>query len=101
VHKVSQVGAEQARIELQVVISEWLGTADKLAVHLAPVSQVDHVPEHVDAFDSDKTTKEAIKGANGAERSWLALLAAGPWLFLLSHPILKSFLDPVAALRTP
>ena len=34
-------GAEQARIELQVVILEWLGTAAKLAVHLAQVSQVD------------------------------------------------------------
>ena len=43
-HKVSQVGAGQARIELQVVILEWLGTADKLAVHLAQVSQVDQVP---------------------------------------------------------
>jgi len=43
VHKVSQVGAEQASIELQVVILEWLGTAAKLAVHLAQVSQVDHV----------------------------------------------------------
>ena len=43
VHKVSQVGAEQARIELQVVILEWLGTVDKLAVHLAQVSQVDRV----------------------------------------------------------
>src|SRR6516164_6650016 len=43
VHKVSQVGAEQARIELQVVILEWLGTAAKLTVHLAQVSQVDHV----------------------------------------------------------
>jgi len=31
--KVSQVGAEQASIELQVVILEWLGTADKLAVN--------------------------------------------------------------------
>jgi len=41
---VSQVGAEQARIELQVVILEWLGTADKLAAHLAQVSQVDQVP---------------------------------------------------------
>ena len=43
VHKVSQVGAEQARIELQVVILEWLGTAAKLTVHLAQVSQVDQV----------------------------------------------------------
>jgi hypothetical protein len=43
VHKVSQVGAEQARIELQVVILEWLGAAAILAVHLAQVSQVDHV----------------------------------------------------------
>ena len=43
VHKVSQVGAEQARIELQGVILEWLGAAAILAVHLAQVSQVDHV----------------------------------------------------------
>ena len=43
VRKVSQVGAEQASIELQVVILEWLGTAAKLAVHLAQVSQVDRV----------------------------------------------------------
>ena len=43
VHKVSQVGAEQAHIELQVVILEWLGTAAILAVHLAQVSQVDNV----------------------------------------------------------
>src|SRR5262249_13071430 len=35
-------GLEQARIELQVVILEWLGTAAKLALHLAHVSQVDH-----------------------------------------------------------
>jgi len=41
--KVSQVGGDQARIELQVVIFEWLGTADKLAVHLAQVSQVGYV----------------------------------------------------------
>jgi hypothetical protein len=44
VHKVSQVGAEQASIELQVVILEWLGAAANLAVHLAQVSQVDQVP---------------------------------------------------------
>jgi hypothetical protein len=44
-HKVSQVGAEQAHIELQVVNLEKLGTADKLAVHLAQVSQVDQVPQ--------------------------------------------------------
>jgi hypothetical protein len=31
----------------------------------------------VDAFDSNKATKEAIKGAKGAKRVWLALLAAG------------------------
>ena len=37
-------GPEQASIELQVVILEWLGTAAKLAVHLAQVSQVDQVP---------------------------------------------------------
>jgi hypothetical protein len=43
VHKVSQVRAEQARIELQVVIWKWFETAAKLAVHLAQVSQVDHV----------------------------------------------------------
>jgi hypothetical protein len=36
-------GPEQASIELQVVILEWLGTAAKLAVHLAQVSQVDQV----------------------------------------------------------
>ena len=47
VHKVSQVGAEQARIELQVVILEWLGTAAKLTVHLAQVSQVDQVQRQV------------------------------------------------------
>ena len=45
VHKVSQVGAEQARIDLQVVILEWLVTAAILAVHLAQVSQVDRVPQ--------------------------------------------------------
>ena len=44
VHEVSQVGAEQAQIELQVVILEWLGTAAKLTVHLAQVSQVDQMP---------------------------------------------------------
>jgi len=43
VRKVSQVGAEQARIELQVVILERLETDAKLAVHLAQVSQVDQV----------------------------------------------------------
>jgi hypothetical protein len=43
VHKVSQVGAEQARIALQVDILEWFGTAAKLTVHLAQVSQVDQV----------------------------------------------------------
>jgi hypothetical protein len=48
VHKVSQVGAEQPRIELQVVILEWLGTAAILAVHLAQVSQVDQVLSQVD-----------------------------------------------------
>jgi hypothetical protein len=47
VHKVSQVGAEQARIELQVVILERLGTADNLAAHLAQVSQVDQVQRQV------------------------------------------------------
>ena len=41
--KVSQVGLVEARIELQVVILAWLGTAAKLAVHLAQVSQVDQV----------------------------------------------------------
>jgi hypothetical protein len=35
-------GPEQASVELQVVILEWLATADKLAVHLAQVRQVDH-----------------------------------------------------------
>ena len=45
VRKVSQVGAEQAGIELQVVIMERLGTAAKLAVHLAQVSQVDQLPQ--------------------------------------------------------
>ena len=48
VHKVSQVGAAQARIELQVVILEWLGTAAKLTVHLAQVSQVDRALSQVD-----------------------------------------------------
>src|SRR5262249_7597726 len=43
VHKVSQVGAEQARIELQVVILERIGTAANLTVHLAQVSQVDQL----------------------------------------------------------
>ena len=43
VRKVSQVDAEEAGIELQVVIMERLGTAAKLAVHLAQVSQVDQV----------------------------------------------------------
>src|SRR5262249_5099714 len=47
VHKVSQVGAEQARIELQVVILERLGTAAILTVHLAQVSQVDQVQRQV------------------------------------------------------
>ena len=37
-------GLEKASIQLQVVILEWLGTADKLAVHLALVSQVDQLP---------------------------------------------------------
>jgi hypothetical protein len=37
-------GPEQARIELQIVILEWLGTAAILAVHLAQVSQVDQAP---------------------------------------------------------
>jgi hypothetical protein len=41
------VGAEQARIVLQVVILEWLGTAAKLAVHLAQVSQVEQVQRQV------------------------------------------------------
>jgi hypothetical protein len=45
VHKVSQVGAEKARIELQVVILKWLGTADKLVAHLAQVRQVVPVPQ--------------------------------------------------------
>jgi hypothetical protein len=40
VREVSQVGAEQVSMALQVVILEWLGTAAKLAVHLAQVSQV-------------------------------------------------------------
>ena len=40
VRKVSQVGPEQASVELQVVIFEWLGTAAKLAVHLDQVIQV-------------------------------------------------------------
>ena len=48
VYKVSQVGAEQARIALQVVILEWLGTAAKLTVHLAQVSQVDRALSQVD-----------------------------------------------------
>ena len=48
VRKVSQVGAKQARIELQVVILEWLGTAAKLTVHLAQVSQVDRALSQVD-----------------------------------------------------
>jgi hypothetical protein len=43
VRKVSQVGAEQAGIGLQVVIMERLGTAAKLAVHLAQVSQVEQL----------------------------------------------------------
>jgi hypothetical protein len=45
VRKVSQVDAEEAGIELQVVIMERLGTAAKLAVHLAQVSQVDQLPQ--------------------------------------------------------
>ena len=56
VHKVSQVGAEQARIELQVVILEWLGTAAILAVHLAQVSQVDQVPR-VRVVDCNRAVK--------------------------------------------
>jgi hypothetical protein len=36
-------GPEKASIELQAVVLEYLGTAAKLAVHLAQVSQVDHV----------------------------------------------------------
>jgi hypothetical protein len=45
VREVSQVGAEQAGIELQVVILERLGMAAKLAVHLAQVSQVEQLPQ--------------------------------------------------------
>jgi hypothetical protein len=63
VHKVSQVGAEQARIEPQVVILERLGTLVKLAVHLAQVSQVDQVPWDVDAFQG----RVAIKGFKAAK----------------------------------
>jgi hypothetical protein len=44
VRKVSQVGLNEPASELQVVILEWLGTAAKLAAHLAQVSQVDQVP---------------------------------------------------------
>ena len=39
----AQSEPEKTRIELQVDILEWLGTAAKLAVHLAQVSQVDNV----------------------------------------------------------
>jgi hypothetical protein len=106
VHKVSQVGAEQAHIELQVVILEWLGTAAILAVHLAQVSQVDRVQRQVvrgpsglagrlskfvrianqksaselAAFLRSLCFKSAIKSANksakGAKRGLLALLEA-------------------------
>jgi len=34
-------------------------------------------PGLVDAFHSKNASKEAIKGAKGAKRVWLALLAAG------------------------
>ena len=43
--EVSQVGLKQGSIGLQVVILEWLGTTDKLAVHLAQVSQVERLSQ--------------------------------------------------------
>jgi hypothetical protein len=72
VHKVSQVGAEQARTELQVVILEWLGTTAKLAVHLAQVSQSIICRERVDAFHAVKADKTAKKARSfGRLASWL------------------------------
>ena len=58
VREVIQVGAEPASMELQVVTLEWLGTADKLAVHLAQVSQLERVQRQV------------VRGPSGLAGRW-------------------------------
>ena len=78
VRKVSQVGAGLARIELQVVILEWLGTAAILAVHLAHVSQVDHVPWACACFSGE----DRHQGRQDRQMIWRATLEAGFPIFV-------------------
>ena len=73
-HKVSQVGAEQARIELQVVILEWLGTAVILADHLAQVSQVDQAQQV--SVEDLPVTQRGHQGCQEGQMTRLALKEA-------------------------
>jgi hypothetical protein len=78
VREVSQVGLQQAGIELQVVILDWLETAAKLAVHLAQVSQVDYRATGLAGHLSFRFSFNlAIKTAKTAKRRWRAALTAG------------------------